>query len=301
MEWKLEFITKWKKRNEYRIKEINYALYQIKRSPLFIMGIILVGALFLMAVFAPLLAPYPNDVTKEVHTEQRYEPPSKEHLFGTDGLGRDILSRIIYGSRISLRVGIGVVALALAIGVPLGGIAGYFGGLVDEIIMRTCDVVLSFPYILLPIILSAALGPNLTHAMIAIALTWWPWYVRIIRGQALSVKEETFMEVSKAIGLKKHKIILKHLLPNTISAVIVQASMDVGYAILATAALGFIGAGAQPPTPEWGLMIAVERVLFIEHWWPVTFPGVAILLSVLGFNLIGDGLRDILDPKIRRT
>ena len=153
---------------------------------------------------------------------------------------------------------------------------------------------------LLPIILSAAMGPNLTNAMIAIALTWWPWYVRIIRGQALSVKEEKFIEAARAVGVRRYKIVLKHLLPNTISAVIVQASMDVGYAILATAALGFIGAGAQPPTPEWGLMISVSRVYFIEYWWPATIPGIAILLSVFGFNLIGDALRDILDPKLRR-
>jgi peptide/nickel transport system permease protein len=296
----MAYVKDWKKRNEYRIKELRYTLYQIKRSPLFVVGIIIIASLIFVAIFAAFLAPYPDDVVKKVHTDQRYLPPSSEHLMGTDGLGRDIFSRIIYGTRISLKVGIGVVALALLIGIPLGGIAGYMGGIVDEIIMRVCDVFLSFPYILLPVVLSAALGPNLTNAMIAIALTWWPWYVRIIRGQALSIKEKTFIEVSRAIGLKSRKIITKHLLPNTISAVIVQASMDVGYAILATAALGFIGAGAQPPTPEWGLMISVERVYFLEYWWPATFPGVAILLSVLGFNLIGDGLRDILDPKLRR-
>jgi peptide/nickel transport system permease protein len=297
----LRFLEKWKSRNEYRLKEYKYTLYQIKRSPLFLIGILIVAFLLIFAIFAPFLAPYPEDASENTHLDRRYEPPSREHWLGTDGLGRDILSRIIYGARISLRVGVGVVALSLLIGVPLGGIAGYTGGITDEIIMRICDIFLSFPYILLPVILSAAMGPNLNHAMIAIALTWWPWYVRIIRGQTLAVKEKTYIEVAQAIGVKRTKIITKHILPNTISAVVVQASMDVGYAILAAAALGFIGAGAQPPTPEWGLMIAVERAYFLEFWWPAAFPGLAILLVVLGFNLIGDGLRDILDPKLRRA
>lgn len=295
------FLENWKKRNEYRLKEYKYALHQIKQSPLFLVGITIIALLFFIAIFAPFLAPYPKDATEMVHLDQRFEPPSRAHLLGTDDLGRDILSRIIYGARISIKVGIGVVILGLAIGVPLGGIAGYFGGRTDEIIMRICDIFLSFPYILLPVILSAAMGPNLTHAMIAIALTWWPWYVRIIRGQTLAIKEKTYIEVAQAIGVRRTKIITKHILPNTISAVIVQASMDVGYAILATASLGFIGAGAQPPTPEWGLMIAVERSYFLEFWWPAAFPGLAILFTVLGFNLIGDGLRDILDPKLRRA
>lgn len=287
--------------NEYRIKEARYSLYQIRKSPLFMIGIIIASTLIFCAIFAPYLVPYPEDVVDKVHIKDSFKPPSNEHLFGTDSMGRDIFSRIIYGSRISLRVGIIVVILSLAIGVPLGGIAGYIGGITDDIIMRICDVFLSFPYILLPVVLSAAMGPNLTHAMIAIALTWWPWYVRIIRGQALAIKEKAFIEAAEAIGVKKIKIIINHLLPNTVSAVIVQASMDIGYAILATAALGFIGTGAQPPTPEWGLMIASERSYFLEYWWPATFPGIAILISVLGFNLIGDGLRDILDPKLRRS
>jgi peptide/nickel transport system permease protein len=301
MNSKFESLKDFTKANEYRIKEAKYALYQIKRSPLFIIGIIIVATIIFLAIFAPFLVPYPKDVMEKVHTSESFKPPSNEHLFGTDSMGRDIFSRIIYGSRISLRVGIIVVILSLAIGVPLGGIAGYMGGIADDIIMRICDVFLSFPYILLPVVLSAAMGPNLTHAMIAIALTWWPWYVRIIRGQALSIKEKTFIEAAEAIGVKKIRIITNHLLPNTVSAVIVQASMDIGYAILATAALGFIGTGAQPPTPEWGLMIASERNYFLEYWWPATFPGLAILISVLGFNLIGDGLRDILDPKLRRS
>lgn len=299
--FEFHLLENWKTRNEYRLKEFKYALHQIKQSPLFLMGIIIIALLLFIAIFAPFLAPYPKDATGNVHLGQRYDPPSKAHLLGTDGLGRDILSRLIYGARISIWVGIGVVTLSLAIGVPLGGIAGYFGGRTDEIIMRICDIFLSFPYILLPVILSAAMGPNLTHAMIAIALTWWPWYVRIIRSQTLAIKEKTYIEVARAIGVRRTKIITKHILPNTISAVIVQASMDIGYAILAAASLGFIGTGAQPPTPEWGLMIANERSYFIEYWWPAAFPGLAILIAVLGFNLIGDGLRDILDPKLRRA
>jgi peptide/nickel transport system permease protein len=290
----------WRKRYEAQIQELRYSLHLIRRSPLTVLGMAIIFSLVLVAVFAPYLAPYPDDVEKEVHPEESFLPVSWQHPFGTDSVGRDILSRVIYGTRISLALGAMVVLIALAIGVPLGGIAGYFGGVIDEAIMRVTDMFLSFPPLLLPLAISAALGPSLVNAMIAIGITWWPWYTRIIRGQALSLREKLFVEVARSIGLKDRNIILKHILPNTISPVMVQASMDIGYAILATAGLSFLGAGAQVPTPEWGLMVASSRIYFLNYWWPVAFPGLAIFVAVLGFNLVGDGLRDILDPRSRR-
>jgi peptide/nickel transport system permease protein len=293
-------VVTWKKRHEAQIEEFAYTIHTIRRSPMAIAGVGIVAFLILIAISAPVLAPYPADVEREAHVNATFLPMSLSHPFGTDELGRDILSRVMYGTRISLMIGILVVAIALAIGVPLGGIAGYFGGRVDEVIMRITDMFLSFPPLLLPIALAAALGPNLTNAMIAVGVTWWPWYTRIIRGQALSLRERTFVEVARSIGVKDVYIVLKHILPNTLPPVIVQASMDVGYAILMTAGLSFLGAGAQPPTPEWGLMVASSRIYFMQYPWTVAFPGLAIFITVLGFNLVGDGLRDVLDPKLRR-
>jgi peptide/nickel transport system permease protein len=293
-------VSAWKEKHEPQINELTYTLLSIKKSALALTGIAIVVFLILIAILAPLIAPYPADVERETHLDAKFLPMSLEHPFGTDSLGRDILSRVLYGTRISLMVGILVVMIALVIGVPLGGMAGYLGGSIDDVIMRTTDMFLSFPPLLLPLAISAALGPNLTNAMIAVAVTWWPWYTRIIRGQALSIRERSFVEIARSIGVKDTHIILRHILPNTLPPVIVQASMDVGYAILTTAGLSFLGAGAQPPTPEWGLMVASSRIYFLQYWWTVAFPGLAIFASVLGFNLLGDGLRDVLDPKLRR-
>lgn len=293
-------VATWKETHRSQIEELTYTVRSVRRSPLAVAGVGIVLFLALVALLAPVLAPYPADVEREAHISAMFLPVSFTHPFGTDELGRDILSRVIYGTRISLTVGIMVVAIALLIGVPLGGVAGYFGGRIDEVIMRTTDMFLAFPPLLLPIAIAAALGPNLTNAMIAIAVTWWPWYTRIIRGQALSIRERPFVEVARSIGVKDAYIVLKHILPNTLPPVVVQASMDIGYAILMTAGLSFLGAGAQPPTPEWGLMIATSRIYFMEFPWTVVFPGLAIFISVLGFNLLGDGLRDVLDPKLRR-
>jgi len=192
------------------------------------------------------------------------------------------------------------VGLALLIGVPLGAIAGGVGGALDELIMRVTDVFLSFPPLLLAIAIASFLGPSLKNAMLAIAISWWPWYTRIIRGQAVSIRERQFIRAARTIGTPLHRIVFNHILPNTMAPVIVQASMDIGGVILTVASLSFLGLGAQPPTPEWGLLISTSRTYFLNAWWYSTFPGIAIFLTVLVFNLVGDGIREVLDPKTRK-
>jgi len=276
-----------------------YSFHLVRRDPLMFIGLLGIFLLILMALLAPLIAPYPEDVI-QAHTEEISQPPSLRHFFGTDDLGRDIFSRVIYGSRISLLVGGLTTGLALLIGVPLGVIAGSSGAVVDETIMRVTDIFLSFPHLLLAMAISALLGPNLRNVMIAIAVTWWPWYTRLARSEAISVREREFVEASRATGSSGVRILVKHILPNCLTPVIVQASLDIGAAILTTASLSFLGLGAQPPTPEWGLMITIGRRSFLSSWWPVVFPGIAIFVTVLFFNLVGDGLREILDPKTRK-
>jgi peptide/nickel transport system permease protein len=256
--------------------------------------------LVLVAIFAPVIAPYPGHAISDTNPDDKLQAPSAKYWFGTDELGRDMLSRVIYGTRISLQTALIAVGMALLIGVPLGAIAGGLGGWVDEVIMRITDVFLSFPPLLLAIAISAFLGPNLRNAMLSIAISWWPWYTRIIRGQAVSIRERQFVRAARAIGTPRSRIIFKHILPNTFAPVIVQASMDIGGVILTIAALSFLGLGAQPPTPEWGLLISTSRTYFLNAWWYSTFPGIAIFITVLVFNLIGDGIREVLDPKTRK-
>jgi len=271
----------------------------MRRNALTFTGFVLVAALVLMALLAPVLAPYPGDAFSDVHPDQQLLRPSWQHPLGTDELGRDMLSRILFGARISLGVGVIAIGLALLIGVPLGLIAGFAGGFLDELIMRVTDIFLSFPSLLLATAIAAMLGPNLTNAMIAIALSWWPWYTRLIRGQAVSLRERGFVEAARSVGVSPFKIITRHILPNALSPVIVQASMDFGSIILTSSSLSFLGLGAQPPQPEWGLLVSIGRNFFLSSWWYVTFPGLAVFLTVLAFNLVGDGLREILDPKTR--
>ena len=262
-------------------------------------GLSAVLLLILVALLAPLIVPFPQD-TIETHIEERFQSPSTRHFFGTDELGRDVFSRVLCGARISLKVGAIAIGLALAIGIPLGVVAGYSGGVLDEVIMRITDVFLSFPPLLLAMAISTLLGPNLTNAMIAIAIAWWPWYTRLLRSEAISVRERDYVQAARAMGASPGKIVFRHVLPNCLTPVIVQSSMDFGSIILTSAALSFLGLGAQPPTPEWGLMVSTGRTFFLTNWWMVTFPGLAIFVAVLSFNLVGDGLREILDPKMRR-
>lgn len=271
----------------------------ILKNRLTTIGLSVVFLLVLIALTAPLIVPFPHD-TAETHIDNRFLSPSSQHFFGTDELGRDVFSRVLYGSRLSLQVGAIAIGLALTIGVPLGVVAGYSGGMLDEVIMRITDVFLSFPPLLLAMAISTLLGPNLTNAMIAIAIAWWPWYTRLLRSEAISVRERDYVQAARAMGASPGKIVFKHVLPNCLAPIIIQASMDFGSIILTSAALSFLGLGAQPPTPEWGLMVSTGRTFFLTHWWIVTFPGLAIFIAVLSFNLVGDGLREILDPKMRR-
>lgn len=251
----------------------------------------------LCALLARWIAP---DSPTEILMAQRLMPPSLDHLMGTDKFGRDILSRVLFGARTSLAVGCAVVVLAIALGLPVGLWAGYRNGLTDMVLMRVTDVFLAFPPLLLPIAITAVLGPGLDHIVIALAVSWFPWYARIMRGATLRVRKELYVEAARVMGVGQLRIMLRHILPNSLTPVIVQGSMDFGHAILAAAALSFIGLGAGPPAIEWGLMAAEARLDFLGHWWTALCPGLAIFVTVLAVNLIGDGVRDILDPKTRR-
>jgi peptide/nickel transport system permease protein len=248
------------------------------------------------ALFAPWLAPFePN----AINFADKLVPPSLGHPFGTDDLGRDILSRVIYGARTSLIIGVTVLVIALVIGIPIGLLAGYYGGRLDTLLMRLTDVFLAFPPLLLPIAITAALGAGLFNAMLALAVSWFPWYARIVRGAVLRIRGERYIDAARVMGARDLWIMGRHALPNATTPVFVQASMDFGYTILAAASLSFIGIGARPPTIEWGLMVALSRTKFLDFWWIAAFPGAAIFLTVLAVNLIGDGLRDVLDPRYR--
>ena len=269
-----------------------------RRSPLTVAGLALIAILALIAMSAPLVAP--ADPLKQV-LSTRLKPPSRDHWLGTDQLGRDVLSRMIYGARISLLIGTVVVGLAASLGTLVGLVAGYVGGWLDEGLMRLTDVFFAFPALILAMAISGALGPSLTNAMIAIAVVSWPVYARLVRAQVLSLREREYVEAARSLGASAPRIVWQHILPNTLAPLLVQASFDMGSAILSAAGLSFIGFGTQPPTAEWGVMISEGRNYIATHSWLSLFPGLAILLTVAAFNLIGDGLRDALDPRLRGT
>jgi peptide/nickel transport system permease protein len=269
----------------------------LRKNPVLAIGLLISLVIVLVAVLAPLLAPYPADAGAATHPEIALQAPSLHHWFGTDQVGRDVFSRVLYGARVSPLIALFVLLIACAVGIPLGVIAGYFGGIVDEIIMRITDVFLAFPPLLLALAFATVLPTSLTSLTIAIAITWWPWYTRLIRGQAASVAGRPYVEACRGLGLQRWRILLRHVLPNSITPLIVQVSLDVGGVILTASALSFLGLGAQDPTPDWGLAIAEGQNYFTTQWWLVTFPGLAILLTALAFNLLGDGLRDVLDPR----
>ena len=271
---------------------------RLKRSKTAVLGIILIAMFLGMAIFAPLIVNYEEDALKQ-NVRERLQEPSAEHIFGTDEFGRDIFARVVYGTRISLFVGLISVSIALSIGGFLGAIAGYYGGKIDNVIMRLLDVILAIPTILLAITIVAALGASMLNLMVAVGISNIPGFARIVRASVMSVKDQEFIEAAKAIGAKDHTIIIKHVLPNAMAPIIVYATLKVATAIMATASLSFIGLGVQPPTPEWGSMLAGGRTYIRDQMYIVLYPGLAIVLTVLSLNLVGDGLRDALDPKLK--
>lgn len=281
-------------------RRLRLAFWLLTRSFSSMLGLFLVMVVVVLALIGPWIIPYPDHAAGGVNLVNKLQPPSVAHWFGTDEVGNDILTRVIIGARISLLVGIGITFAAALIGVPLGILAGLAGGRLREIIMRFTDLFLSVPGLVLAIALVAALGPGIGNAMVALILVWWPGYVRLAESKALSIREEPFIEAARVAGATRARILWRHVLPNSLSPLIVKMSMDIGQAILAVASLGFIGLGAKPPTPEWGAMISIARGYLPDWWWYAVAPGAFIYLAVLGFNLLGDGLRDILDPRSNR-
>jgi peptide/nickel transport system permease protein len=250
----------------------------------------------LVMLLAPWISPYdPN----ALDLRARLAAPSAMHWLGADQVGRDLLSRIIWGSRVSVTIGVAIVFFSMSIGTLLGAFSGLVGGRTDTVIMRLMDVLLSFPSFVMAMALAAALGPDLINAMLAIAVVRIPFYVRLARGQALSLRERAYVKAASTFGASKRQIVLRHIIPNAMAPIIVQSTLDIGGAILTAAALSFIGLGAQQPTAEWGAMVSSGRDFLLDQWWYPTFPGLAILVTAVGFNLLGDGLRDIFDPRLK--
>jgi len=283
-----------------KLETLKEYLYLLKQNKLTFVALIIILFLAIIAIIAPIIAPFPSHIYGDVNPQDKLLAPSRVYFLGTDEMGRDLFSRVLYGTRISLLGSLIAVGTGLLIGVPLGLMAGFYGGFIDEFIMRIVDMFLSFPPLLLAMAIAAFLGPSLQNAILALIIAWWPWYTRLIRGQVVSIKEREFVRAAHAIGTPSWQIMLKHILPNCISPIIVQASMDLGGIILTLAALSFLGLGAQAPTPEWGLIINTSRTYFLKAWWYSTFPGMAIFITVLSFNLLGDGLREVLDPKTKK-
>lgn len=266
------------------------------RNPSAVIGALIIILVALMAILAPWIAPY-DPVS--INLADRLSPPSPQHWFGADELGRDILSRVMHGARVSLIIGLVVIAIAGGLGTLLGATAGYLGGRADNLIMRVMDVILSFPSLVLALSLAAALGPSLRNAILAVAFVQIPKFARLARGEALALREALFIKAARVSGFRAPWIILHHVIPNSMGPIMVLATLTIGDTILVAASLSFIGLGAQPPTPEWGAMVSTGRKFLLDQWWYPTFPGLFIMLTVIGFNILGDALRDALDPRMR--
>lgn len=294
-----EIIQRQERLGEYRPewKRVLNGLLHNRSAQL---GGVLVIVFLTAALLGPIVAPY--DATRDSDLPNKLQPPSAEHIMGTDNLGRDIAIRILHGARVSLTVSLVSVTLSLLIGVFLGELAGFSGGVIDSIIMRLMDIVLAFPGLLLAIVIVAFLGPGLRNAMIAIGIIGIPSYARLSRSMAISIREEEYIEATRALGASTWRNLFRHVLPNSLAPIIVQTTLSLGTAVIETAALGFLGLGQQPPFPEWGKMLAEsQRFLLTGSWWALAFPGLAIVMTVLGFNLLGDGLRDVLDPRMKEV
>ncbi|MBT9139740.1 MAG: Glutathione transport system permease protein GsiD [Dehalococcoidia bacterium] len=271
-------------------------LRELKQNKLALLGAGIIVLIVLVAIFAPYIAPH--HYARQVLPD-RFLPPSTEYPLGTDDIGRCIFSRMIYGSRLALMVGVIIVGIQATIGVTLGLISGFYGRWIDSILMRLVDIVIAFPAIVLALAIAATLGPGLVNVMIALGIIGWTGYARVVRGQVLSVKENDYIEAIRAVGASDIRIIFRHILPNVVAPIIVMATLGMAGALLAASALSFLGLGAQPPEPCWGAILAAGRGFLRRAWWIATFPGIAIMITILGFNFLGDGLRDALDPRLK--
>lgn len=287
-------VTKKKKRGQW-----HETWRMLRKNKMAMLGLGILVVLILLAIFADVIADY-DEVAIKMNTSIRLQGPSKDHILGTDELGRDIFARIIHGARVSLQVGIIAVGIAIVVGGSLGAVAGFYGGVLDNIIMRIMDIFLAVPSILLAISIVSALGSSMTNLMIAVGVSSIPSYARIVRASVLSIKDQEFIEAARAIGARDSRIIVKHILPNSLAPVIVQGTLGVAGAILSTAGLSFIGLGIEKPAPEWGAMLSGGRQHIRDSSHVTTFPGIAIMITILSLNLLGDGLRDALDPRLKQ-
>jgi len=271
-------------------------LYIVRRSPLAMFGLLLILVILVLAVFAPWIAPYNP---QRINLSDAFQPPSTRHFCGTDDLGQDVFSRIVYGSRVSLQVAFVVVGISATVGTLVGLVSGFFGGMVDMVLMRIVDAFLAVPSFVLAMVSAAALGPSITNVMLALSIVWWTWHARIVRGEVLRLRSTDFMMSLRSMGARSPRILFRHLLPNCVGPIAVQTTLQLGYAVLTSAGLSFLGLGAQPPTPEWGLMVSVGRQYLPASWWMITFPGLMIFLLVMGFILLGDTIRDVVSRDIQ--
>ncbi|WP_434310320.1 ABC transporter permease [Hominifimenecus sp. rT4P-3] len=269
---------------------------RLKRNRMAMLGLVLIIILILSAALAPIIAPYGFD---DQDVSRAFLGPSLSHLFGTDNLGRDVFSRILYGGRISLTMGLISVSLASVVGIFLGAVAGYYGGKIDDVIMRILDVLMAMPNILLAIAIAAALGPGLVNCMVAVGISTIPRFARVVRGPILAIRNQEYIEAATAVNASDGRIIFRHVLPNVLAPIIVQSTLYIANAVMAASSLSFLGMGVQPPSPEWGAMLSAGRQYIREYWHIVTFPGIAIMLTVFSLNVLGDGLRDALDPRLK--
>jgi len=284
------------------MSELRTAFMIIRRNPVSMLGLIIVVAFVVIGIMAPYILTRPDEAWGlKYNLKERYLPPSTQHPFGTDEYGRDMFNRVLLGARFSLIIAVSVVGLALLIGVPIGLVAGYIGGSIGTLLMRITDMFLAFPPLLLAIALAATLGRGLENAIIALAISWWPWYSRLVFVQVNSIKNLPYVDAARALGLSRTRIMFRHVLPNALTPVTVQSALDMGSAILEAAALSFLGIGVTPPTPEWGLLVSLGWQSINRAWWISFFPGLAILVTVVGFNLLADAVREALDPRLRRS
>ena len=285
-------------RTQARLRDLRDSFILWRRNPITVTGTLIIVTLLGVAAMAPLLATH--DPFNQILTD-RLQFPSAEYWFGTDNLGRDIFSRVVHGSRVTLYIAILVALISAPLGLMIGVLSGFLGGVVDEVLMRLSDIFLAFPKLILAIAFAAALGPGLENAIVAISVANWPGYARLVRADTLAIRENDYIQAIRVLGASNVRIMVRHITPMCLSTLIVRVSLGMGDIILIAAGLGFLGLGAQPPSPEWGLMVSDGRHYLVDQWWVATLPGMAILIVVLGFNLVGDGLRDLLDPHQRQS